>query len=178
MAYGPYEFGMKARLAVTAQKGLIANARSFPGNPCDSKPLVEQFKWIAILTDTPGKTAFVDLGYRDRELEGVRVLHRGERKRMTKAEERLFKRRQAVEPNIGNLKAGHDMLRTFLEGSLCNIINPNVVAVGLNIRRLVRCLAVPGAEYYPAPCDCWIRVPRMPAETYFFTAICWDPVLR
>lgn len=35
----PYEFGVKAGIAITAKKGLIVDARSFPGNPYDGNTL-------------------------------------------------------------------------------------------------------------------------------------------
>ena len=82
-------FGVKASFAVTAHKGLIVGARSFPGNPYDGDTLAEQLEQTAILTDTPVKTALFDLGYRGREVEGIRILHRGKPKRMSKAEKRL-----------------------------------------------------------------------------------------
>ena len=113
----PYEFGLKASFAVTAHKGLIVGARSFPGNPYDGDTLAEQLEQTAILTDTPVKTALVDLGYRGREVDGTRILHRGKPKRMSQAEKRLLKRRQAVEPSIGHLKADHRMRRNFLKGA-------------------------------------------------------------
>ncbi|KAF0284704.1 transposase [Spiribacter roseus] len=133
----PYEFGVKASFAVTAHKGLIVGARSFPGNPYDGDTLAEQFEQTAILADTPMKTALVDLGYRGQEVEDIRILHRGKPKRMKKAEKRLLKRRQAVEPSIGHLKADHRMRRTFLKGALGDAMNPILAAAGFNIRWLV-----------------------------------------
>ena len=35
----PYEFGVKASIAVTHKQGLIVGARSFPGNPYDQRTL-------------------------------------------------------------------------------------------------------------------------------------------
>jgi len=58
--------------------------------------LAERLKQTAILTDTPLKAALVDLGFRGREVDGTRILHRGELKRISKADKRLLKRRQAV----------------------------------------------------------------------------------
>ncbi|WP_235013523.1 transposase, partial [Spiribacter roseus] len=138
----PYEFGVKASFAVTAQKGLIVGARSFPGNPYDGDTLAEQLEQTAILTDTPVKTALVDLGYRGREVEGIRILHRGKPKRMSKAEKRLLKRRQAVEPSIGHLKADHRMRRNFLKGALGDAMNPILAAAGFKVCWLMRWLVV------------------------------------
>lgn len=81
----PYELGVKGSFAVTAYKGLIVVARSFPGHPYEGDKLAEQLEQTAILTDTPVKTALADLGYRGREVDGIRILHRGKPKRMSKA---------------------------------------------------------------------------------------------
>lgn len=61
-------------------------------------------------------------------------------KRMSKAEKRLLKRRQAVEPSIGHLKADHRMHRNFLKGVLGDAMNPILAAAGFNIRWLRRWL--------------------------------------
>jgi IS5 family transposase len=82
------------------------------------------------------------LGYRGREVDGIRILHRGKPKRMSKAEKRLLKRRQAVEPSIGHLKADHRMRRNFLKGALGDAMNPILAAAGFNIRWLMRWLVV------------------------------------
>ncbi len=39
-----YEFGVKVGIAVTACKGLVVGARSFPGNPYDGDTLAEQLE--------------------------------------------------------------------------------------------------------------------------------------
>jgi IS5 family transposase len=84
----------------------------------------------------------VDLGYRGREVEETRILHRGKPKRMSKAEKRLLKRRQAVEPAIGHLKADHRTRRNFLKGALGDAMNSILAAAGFNIRWLMRWLVV------------------------------------
>jgi len=53
-------------------------------------------------------------GYRGREVDGARILHRGKPKRMSKTEKRLLKRRPAVKPSIGHLKADHRMRRMVI----------------------------------------------------------------
>jgi IS5 family transposase len=57
----PYEFGVRASFAVIVHTGLIVGARSFPGNSYDGETLAERLQQTAILTDTPVKTALVDL---------------------------------------------------------------------------------------------------------------------
>ena len=61
---------------------------------------------------------------------------------MSKAEKRLLKRREAVEPSIGHLKADHRMCRNFLKGALGDAMNPILAAAGFNIRWLMRWLVV------------------------------------
>ncbi|MEX0450190.1 hypothetical protein V6X63_10580 [Spiribacter sp. 221] len=107
----------------------------------------------------------MDLRYRGREVESTRILHPGKPKRMSKAEKRLLKRRQAVEPSIGHLKADHRMRRNFLKGALGDAMNPILAAAGFNIRWMMRRLMIFGAGCYPAFCGCWVRVARMPAQT-------------
>ena len=108
----------------------------------ETPTLAEQLEQTAILTDTPVKTALVDLGDRGREVDGVRILHGGKPKRMSKAEKRLLKRRQAVEPSVGHLKVDHRMRRNFLKGALGDAMNPILAAAGLNIRWLMRWLVI------------------------------------
>ena len=63
----PYEFGVKASIAVTHKQGLIVGARTFPGNPYDGHTLAEQIEQTTnLLQDLKVKptTAIVDLGYR------------------------------------------------------------------------------------------------------------------
>ncbi|OLG43654.1 transposase, partial [Xanthomonas oryzae pv. oryzae] len=50
---------------------------------------------------TRTQVAIVDLGYRGRDVEGVQILHRGKAKTLTRRQWRWIKRRQAVEPVIG-----------------------------------------------------------------------------
>ena len=57
---------------------------------------------------------------------------------MSKAEKRLLKRRQAVEPSIGHLTADHRMRRNFLKGALGDAMNPIMAATGFKIRWLMR----------------------------------------
>jgi len=114
----PYEFGVKVGIAITAKRGLIEGARSFPGNPYDGDTLAEHCEQTGILTGVIPEQMIVDLGYRGRELDGARVLHKGKRKTLTSSDWRWLKRRQAVEPTIGHLKAEHRMRRCHLKGQL------------------------------------------------------------
>ena len=98
-AHQGYAFGVKVGIAVTACKGLVVGARSFPGNPYDGDTLAEQLEQTRGLLQDVNVTptvAIVDLGDRGREVDGVQVLHRGKAKTLTRRQWRWIKRRQAV----------------------------------------------------------------------------------
>ncbi len=117
----PYEFGVKASIAVTHKSGLMVGARTFPGHPYDGHVLKQQLEQTTILLEDIGKApkqVIVDLGYRgvDKENPTVEIIHRGKYKSLTKVQRRWLKRRQAVEPAIGHLKSDHRMNRCWLQG--------------------------------------------------------------
>ena len=142
----PYEFGVKASIAVTHKSGLIVGARTFPGNPYDGHVLAAQLEQTAILLEDTGrkpKQVIVDLGYRgvDADNPDVEILHRGKYKSMNKQQRRWLKRRQAVEPAIGHLKADHRMDRCWLVGSMGDALHAVLCAAGFNLRWLMRAIA-------------------------------------
>jgi IS5 family transposase len=141
----PYEFGVKVSVAVTHKQGLLVGVRSFPGNPWDGHTLAEQIEQSTILLEDTGvkpKQLVVDLGYRGKEVDaanpGVEIIHRGRYKTMGKHERQLLKRRQAVEPAIGHLKADGRMNRCWLKGSMGDALHALSCAVGYNLRWLMR----------------------------------------
>jgi len=141
----PYEFGVKASIAVTHKHGLMVGARTFPGNPYDGHTLNSQLEQVEILLEDIGvkpKQAVVDLGYRgvDGDNPGVEILHRGRWKSMTRTQRRWLKRRQAVEPAIGHLKSDHCMARCWLRGEAGDAIHAVLCAAGYNLRWLLRAI--------------------------------------
>lgn len=145
----PYEFGVKVGLAMTLKGNLIVGARSFPGNPYDGHTMHEQIEQSAILMQYLGvkpEVVYADLGYRgvDKDNPAIEIKHRGKDKRLTDEERRLLKRRQAIEPIIGHLKADHGMDRCHLKGSQGDAIHAVLCAAGYNIRWLLRMIAKKG----------------------------------
>ena len=126
----PYEFGVKVGVAVTATRGLIVGARSFPNNPYDGDTLAEQLEQVEILSGQRPSTALVDLGYRGREVDGVAIVHRGKAKTLTRAQKHWLRRRQAVEPVIGHLKADHRMDRCRLKDALADALDRQFLCLG------------------------------------------------
>ena len=141
----PYEFGVKASIAVTHRSGLVVGARTFPGNPYDGHILSAQLEQTGILLEDVGRTpkeVIVDLGYRgvDRDNPDVEVIHRGKYKSLTAQQRRWLKRRQAVEPAIGHLKSDHRMDRCWLQGQLGDALHAVLCATGYNLRWLMRAM--------------------------------------
>ena len=141
----PYEFGVKASIAVTHRQGLIVGARAFPGNPYDGHTLAEQIEQTTnLLQDLNVKptTAIVDLGYRGVDhLVPVDIVHRGRFKTMAAKQRRWLRRRQAVEPVIGHLKSDHGMGRCWLKGTQGDAVHTVLCAAGFNVRWLLRAVA-------------------------------------
>jgi len=115
---------------------------SIAGHTCSGDTLAEQLDQTGVLIDTPVEMPLVDLDYHGREVDTPRIPHRGKPKRISQAEKGLFKRRHAVEPNIGHLKADHRMRRNFLKGALGDAVNPILAAAGFNIRSLMRQMVI------------------------------------
>jgi len=141
----PYEFGVKASIAVTHKSGLMVGARTFPGNPYDGHVLNEQLEQTSNLLQDTGKVpkqVVVDLGYRgvDKDNPTVQIIHRGKFKSLTQLQRRWLKRRQAVEPAIGHLKSDHRMDRCWLKGQLGDALHAVLCAAGYNLRWLLRAM--------------------------------------
>ena len=139
----PYEFGVKSSLAVTHAQGLIVGARSFPGNPYDGHILSAQLEQTGILLEDVGrspKQVVVDLGFRgvDQLNPDVEIIHRGKFKSLSTQQRRWLKRRQAIEPTIGHLKADHRMDRCWLKGEVGDALHTVLCATGYNLRWLLR----------------------------------------
>ena len=148
----PYEFGVKVGIAATLRHNLIVGARSFAGKPYDGHTLNEQLQQAGILMQETGQeplTAYVDLGYRGVDADNPRtaIKHRGKYKSLTDRERKLLKRRQAIEPIIGHLKADHRMHRCYLKGEKGDRLNAVLCAAGYNIQWLLRMIAKKGVTF-------------------------------
>jgi IS5 family transposase len=148
----PYEFGVKVGIASTLRGNLIVGARAFHGNPYDGHTLAEQLEQATILMQDRAvrpEAAFVDLGYRGVEADNpdVHIVHRGKSKRISAQERRQLKRRQAIEPIIGHLKADHRMDRCHLKGEVGDRLHAVLCAAGYNLRWLLRMIVKKGVAF-------------------------------
>ena len=83
----------------------------------------------------------------DADNPDVRIVHRGKSKRISEQERRLLKRRQAIEPIIGHLKADHRMDRCHLKGEIGDRLHAVLCAAGYNLRWLLRMIVKKGVTF-------------------------------
>jgi IS5 family transposase len=145
-AKAPYEFGGKVSIAtpVTSPKGgqFVLHAKALPGNPYDGDTLRPVIEDMEKLTGIETRRIHVDKGYRGhKHPHKFRVWISGQVRRVTAAIRREMKRRAAVEPVIGHVKAEHRMDRNYLKGRDGDRINAVLAAAGYNFSLLLRWLA-------------------------------------
>ena len=128
-------------------------ARAFAGNPFDGQTLAEQLEQATIpMRDTGATpaTVYIDLGYRgvDHDNPQIDIRHRGKKKTLGEIGMKLLKRRQAIEPIIGHLKADHRLNRCHLKGEIGDRIHAVLCAAGYNIRWLLRMIVKKGLRVF------------------------------
>ena len=125
---------------------------ALPGNPYDGHTLVKVIPGIETLVGNVLERIFADAGYRGHNAPPeykFKVFTAGQRRRVTPQIKRQMRRRAAVEPVIGHLKAEHRMGRNYLAHSAGDAINAILAAAGYNFRLLIRWL-----------CLLWLRILR------------------
>ena len=142
----PYEFGVKTAVVVSHQHGLMLGARTFPGNPYDGHILRATLEQATILMQDWAvaiEHVVVDLGFRgvDGDNPDQHLIHRGKFKRLSPQHRAWLRRRAAVEPAIGHLKADHRLDRCWLKGALGDALHAISCAAGYNIQWLLRAIA-------------------------------------
>jgi transposase, IS5 family len=145
-ARAPYEFGCKVSIAtpVTSPKGgqFVLHAKALHGNPFDGHTLGPVITDLEKLTGVETRRIHVDKGYRGHtHPHKFRVWISGQVRRVTAAIRREMKRRAAVEPVIGHVKAEHRMDRNYLKGRDGDRMNAVLAAAGYNFGLLLRWLA-------------------------------------
>jgi len=145
-ARAPYEFGCKVSLAtpVTRPRGgqFVLHAKALHGNPFDGHTLGPVVADMESLTGIAVRRIHVDKGYRGHNHPNrFKVWISGQVRRVTKAIRREMRRRAAIEPVIGHLKAEHRMDRNHLKGREGDRINAVLAAAGYNFGLLLRWLA-------------------------------------
>jgi IS5 family transposase len=141
----PYEFGCKVSITtpVTRPKGgqFVLHAKALHGNPFDGHTLAPMIADLERLTGVETRRIHAAKGYRGhRHKEKFRVWISGQVRRVTATIRREMKRRAAVEPVIGHLKAEHRLGRNYLKGRDGDRMNAVLAAAGFNFHLLRRWL--------------------------------------
>jgi IS5 family transposase len=148
-AHRPYEFGVKASVATTLHRSrggqFVTHVAALPGNPYDGHTLAKVLPAIETLVGNVLDRIFTDAGYRGHNAPPeykFKVFTSGQKRRVTPQIKRQMKRRAAVEPVIGHLKAEHRMGRCHLAHATGDAINAVLAAAGYNFRLIIRWLAL------------------------------------
>jgi IS5 family transposase len=137
-----YEFGSKVSLSTTQKSNVIVAAVNFQGNPNDNKTLEKTLDQQERLTGVRPTNAFVDRGYKSREIGGTQINAPSGGNGKTKYEKRklreCFRRRAAVEPLIGHAKSDFGMDKNYLKGQTGDAINAMLAASASNFKNWMR----------------------------------------
>src|SRR5687767_9563942 len=146
-ASAPYEFGVKASIVTTNRRApgglFVLHAKSLPGNPYDGHTLRDVIEDTQKLTGCEIERAYVDKGYRGHDAPHPRrVFISGQKRGVFGAIKRELRRRSAIEPVIGHMKAEGHLDRCYLKGRAGDAANAVLTAVGYNFRRILAWLRV------------------------------------
>lgn len=133
----PYEFGNKVSLVVSHKQGLALSAQALEKNAHDGHTLEEALEQASRLSGHGVSQTFVDRGYRGHGVTQGNVYISGQRRGITKSLKKALKRRSAIEPHIGHMKAEGKLGRNFLKGLLGAKLNALLVSIGHNLRLLL-----------------------------------------
>ena len=137
-AHKRYEFGVKASIATTNKSNFVVGGMAVPGNPYDGHTLKNALEQVRRVTGSVIDEAFVDKGYRGHGEKMTTVYISGQQRGInTRRLKRSLKRRQAIEPVIGHLKADGRLGRNFLKGTQGDQINVLLSCAGHNLRLIL-----------------------------------------
>lgn len=155
----PYEFGVKASIAIAQMCGLVVGPRAYPGKQYDGHVLSGQLERPCLLMEDAGKVpqqVVIDLGscgFYDLNPR-FEIIQRGKFASLTRPQRRWLRRRQAADA-IGHLKSDNGMGR-------CPLAGPNGRR---GARHSLRCGLQPaaadarndaaGTETRSCACVCW-----------------------
>ena len=148
-AHRPYEFGVKVSVVTTLKRSrggqFVSHVAALPGNPYDGHTLAVVIPAMEQMIGNTLERALTDAGYRGHNAppdHKFKIYTAGQKRRVTPQIKREFRRRAAIEPVIGHLKAEHPMGRNHLAHRAGDAINAMLAAVGYNFRLLLRWLSL------------------------------------
>jgi transposase, IS5 family len=148
-AHRPYEFGVKVSVATPIKhaKGgqFVVHAKAMPGNPYDGHTLMTVIPEMEALVGNTLQRIIADAGYRGHNAPvryRFRVYTAGQKRGVTPEVKRQMRRRSAIEPTIGHMKAEHRMGRNYLAHRAGDAANAVLAAAGYNFSLLLKWLRV------------------------------------
>lgn len=146
-ASAPYEFGVKASIVTTNARApggqFVLHAKALPGNPYDGHTLRNVIEDTERLTGCEIERAYVDKGYRGHDAANPRrVFISGQKRGVFGSIKRELRRRSAIEPVIGHMKAEGHLGRCYLKGRAGDAANTILTAAGYNFRRILAWLRI------------------------------------
>ncbi len=146
-ASAPYEFGVKVSIATTNARApggqFVLHAKALPGNPYDGHSLRAAIEDTERLTGREIERAYVDKGYRGHDAPNPhRVFISGQKRGVFGAIKRELRRRSAIEPMIGHMKAEGHLGRCYLKGTVGDAANAILTAIGHNFRLVLAWLRI------------------------------------
>jgi IS5 family transposase len=146
-ASAPYEFGVKASIVTTNARApggqFVLHAKALPGNPYDGHTLRDVIERTQKLTGCEIERAYVDKGYRGHDAQNPRrIFISGQKRGVFGIIKRELRRRSAIEPVIGHMKAQGHLGRCYLKGRAGDAANAILTAIGHNLRLVLSWLRI------------------------------------
>ena len=137
-----YEFGSKVAFSVGQKSNLIKGIVSFRGNPNDNKTLEKTLAQQERMTGERPKNAYTDRGCKSQQIGETKIntpsngagKSASEKARLRKS----FRRRAAIEPDIGHLKSDFGLERNYLKGEVGDAINAMLAGSAFNFKSWMR----------------------------------------
>ena len=130
-------------IITTKKTGVIIGALNIEKNDYDAHTVDPAFEQQQRLTGIILKRAFMDRGYRGiSQVRGTKIeIPKPFNKQLNNYQQQQlkngFKRRAAIEPKIGHLKADHRLSRNFYKGLKGDNINVMLAAAAMNFKRIM-----------------------------------------
>ena len=140
-AHKQYEFGNKIGLAINPRELIVLAIDAFKGNPHDSttiEPLLDQMQQLH--NYLPKEVVYDRGGKGKPEIQGVTISTpnkplKSDNEYQRRQKRKKFRRRAAIEPVIGHLKAHFRMGQNYLNGEKSSKINAMLAATAWNLRK-------------------------------------------
>jgi IS5 family transposase len=143
-AHKPYEFGVKVSVATPMNRcnggQFVAHVKALPGAPYDGHTLAGVLPEIEAQIGVNLSRILADAGYKGHNAPDhlrLKVFTSGQKRGVTDQIKRQLRRRAAVEPVIGHLKAEHRMGRNYLAHRSGDATNAVLAGAGYNFRLLI-----------------------------------------